>query len=265
MGVGMLKNKIRTIYRIFDTIRKNPDSLALLLKDAAQEGKFQRQIPGKYKGGLPVVEFLDICPAQDTIEPYSLLEGTSDIGDIMLLKALARKFDACRFLEIGTWRGETVANVAKVARECVTVDLPDKRRKGIPDIHGFFSKQDNIRHVYCDSLSLDFSSLGKFNLVFIDGKHSYEVVKSDTLNALKVLNENGVIVWHDYGYDLRLVAWGVLKGILDGMPADKHQNIYHVSNTKCAIYTPEKFNTSLESSFYVPNKTFELKISVKTK
>jgi hypothetical protein len=43
---------------------------------------------------------------------------------------------------------------------------------------------------------LNFSGLGRFDLVFIDGDHSYPYVVSDTRNAFKVLrDDNPMIVW----------------------------------------------------------------------
>ena len=37
----------------------------------------------------------------------------------------------------------------------------------------------------------------KFDIVFIDGLHTYEQVKKDILNSLKCLKENGIILVHD--------------------------------------------------------------------
>ena len=37
----------------------------------------------------------------------------------------------------------------------------------------------------------------KFDIVFIDGLHTYEQVKKDILNAVNCLNENGIILVHD--------------------------------------------------------------------
>jgi predicted O-methyltransferase YrrM len=57
-----------------------------------------------------------------------------------------------------------------------------------------------IRQVYADSGKMDWSALGgPFELIFIDGCHSEEYVRSDTDNALRQLTAGGVIVWHDYG------------------------------------------------------------------
>ena len=36
-------------------------------------------------------------------------------------------------------------------------------------------------------------------MVIVDGGHSYEVAKSDTQNALRLVRNGGIIVWDDYG------------------------------------------------------------------
>ena len=45
----------------------------------------------------------------------------------------------------------------------------------------------------------DFFSINKskFDLIFIDGMHTFEVSFRDLLNSLNILNENGTIVLHD--------------------------------------------------------------------
>jgi hypothetical protein len=52
----------------------------------------------------------------------------------------------------------------------------------------------------------------------------------------------------------------VLSGILDGLPKEEHNFLYHVSNTLCAIYTKEKFNSKLISFPVEPKKKFNIKI-----
>ena len=37
----------------------------------------------------------------------------------------------------------------------------------------------------------------KFDIIFIDGDHSYEGVKKDYDNSLPLLNNNGYIIFHD--------------------------------------------------------------------
>lgn len=225
-----------------------------------------------YKYGLPTIDLLDLFPNfEETVEPYSFLEGTSGSIDLALLKALARKYNHCRYLEIGTWRGESVANVASIADECVSIDFSDDemRKRGfsskIIKIQRFFSRDlKNVTHIGHDSHSFDFSVFSeKFDLIFIDGEHSYEGVKIDTQNAFTLLrNSNSIIVWHDYGWTPERVSWPVLAGILDGCPEEKRNNLYHVSNTICAIYTNGKFKTRFVTFPQIPNKSFTVKLSV---
>jgi len=57
-----------------------------------------------------------------------------------------------------------------------------------------------IRQVYGDSAAIDWTGLGgPFDLIFIDGSHYYDYVKSDTRNAFGCLAGDGCVVWHDYG------------------------------------------------------------------
>lgn len=224
-----------------------------------------------YEYGLPTIDLLDLFSNfEETVEPYSVLDGTSLPIDLALLKALARKYDHCRYLEIGTWRGESVANVAGIADECVSIDLPEEEmrqlgrsNKFIANIRFFSKSFKNIRCINHDSHTFDFLTLGKFDLIFIDGDHSYESVKIDTQNAFKSLRDsNSVIVWHDYGFSPEKIRWSVLAGILDGCPEEERNNLYHISNTLCAIYINGKFKTTFVTFPQTPNKSFTIKISV---
>ena len=57
--------------------------------------------------------------------------------------------------------------------------------------------QPNIRQIYADSTTMDFSEL-EFNAAFIDGGHDYDTVKSDSFNVINRIRTPGVILWHDY-------------------------------------------------------------------
>ena len=51
-----------------------------------------------------------------------------------------------------------------------------------------------------DSATFDFKPYhGHVDFFFIDGAHSYEYARSDTLNALACCHPGSVIAWHDYG------------------------------------------------------------------
>jgi hypothetical protein len=51
-----------------------------------------------------------------------------------------------------------------------------------------------------DSAVFDFAPYRrKVDFFFIDGAHSYEYARSDTLNAVKCCHPGSVMAWHDYG------------------------------------------------------------------
>jgi predicted O-methyltransferase YrrM len=260
-------NKLHKTLKVFGLIISKPYLLNTVLDE---EGVKKKYVVSKYNlpNGLPLVDILDIFPEfEDTIQPYSFLDGSSLPTDLVLLKGLAKKINCKDYFEIGTWRGESVAVVSEVAEHCITLNLPDEemKKKGLSydyiALHRFFSKNiHNIKHIQANSMTYDFTQLNrKFDLIFIDGDHHSESIKSDTQNAFKLLkDENSIIVWHDYGTGTETVRWNVLAGILDGCPVEERNKIYHVSNTLCAFYTNSEIKTSILKPNQNPDKYFSV-------
>jgi len=242
-------NKITKALSAISQIVRKPWLLNLVVN---QEENFREKVTRQYTmgNGLPVMAITDLFGKEfgQAIHPYAFLEGSCTPMDIALLKSLAQKFSVESYLEIGTWRGESVANVASVAKRCVTLNLPDNlmAQMGMhPDyiaMHRFFSQNlPNVTHLQGNSLHFDFHELqGDFDMVFIDGDHHYEMVATDTRNIFNRINpEKTIVVWHDYANNPEEIRWSVLLGILDGTPGDLHNCIVHVFNTLCAVYLPE--------------------------
>jgi hypothetical protein len=89
-----------------------------------------------------------------------------------------------------------------------------------------------IHQLFGDSLTFDFSPyFSQADLVFVDGGHRYEVVSSDSANALRLVRPGGVVVWHDfanYGH-----YNDITRAILDALPADQ---LIQVENSQLALY-----------------------------
>jgi len=266
-------SKISKAANIIKTLVTNPKSILTVLEHTDNFRKLIQQKHKDFSSGLPVLNILDLFPGMnETVSPYSFLDGTSLPSDLALLKLLARTFPECMYLEIGTWRGESVANVASVAKECYTINLPDDemRSRGLPEkyiqLHRFFSENlPNVKHIQHHSSTFDFASMEKkFDLIFVDGDHHYDQVKTDTRQVFKLLrNENSIIVWHDYARNPEQVRYEVLAGILDGCPAEFRNNLYHVSNTLCAVFTKKKYATQFNTPHSKPGNVFELIIKGK--
>lgn len=239
--------KAGKLFRAIKSILSDPSLLNLVLDDNKQ---WRDRVEAAYPDlkQLPVVELFEVISDEyEKVSPYSFLSGGSMPTDLLLLRGLAGKFEKCSYLEIGTWRGESVANVAQIADHCLTIDLPEteKRKLGFDETYineyARFSKNlQNVKHLQVNTAALDFASLGKFDLVFIDGDHHYNTIVRDTRNVLSNnIHENSIIVWHDYAFHPESTRYETLNAIADSIPEELHSRLYFVKNTLCAVYLPE--------------------------
>lgn len=265
-------SKIHKTFTALLSIIKNP---WLLNKIVNENKNWQEKVVQKHQlnDGLPVVQLNDLFPNfSETLNSFSFLGGGSLPTDIALLKSAARKFEDCKYFEIGTWRGESVCNVADVAKECYTLNLAPAqildltKNQKYADAHFFFSKDlPNVTQLLGDSRTFDYAGLNKkFDVIFIDGNHHYDFVKSDTEKVFQnLVHEDSIVVWHDYAYSPEKVRFEILNAILDGVPASEHQHLYHVGNSMCAIFIKGKFPTSKLELYDQPKFTYEVSLKAK--
>ncbi len=182
--------------------------------------------------GFPVIDMDQLVDPEQIchLGPMTFLDGGSLPTDMMLLAGLAEGIEDCSYFEIGTWRGESVANVASRAESCYTLCLTDEemRSMGMHEntiaSHRYFSKDlKNVTQLRGDSRSFDFATLNqKFDLIFIDGDHHYDFILSDTRNVFKhLVHDKSIVVWHDYGFHPDQVRFEVMAAILDGVGPDR--------------------------------------------
>ena len=232
--------------------------------------------PGLSAAGLPLVPLTHFVPtaapvAARTVAPFAFGDGGSLPTDLLLLRALARQRPGCRYLEIGTWRGESAANVAAEASTVHTLNLSpaELRALGLPEryieLHGFFSQPlPNVTHLHGNSATFDLAGLqrqaGPFDLVFIDGDHRYAAVRRDTARVFEHLVGPGtVVVWHDASRQPGHPRWEVLAGLLDGLPPGLPGQLVQVGNTLCAVYSPQPLPAQAPDPLADPS-TFEVEV-----
>ncbi len=187
----------------------------------------------------------------------AVVEGYLDDHQRLMLAALAKGLGARTFFEIGTNRGRTTWTVARNSPDLLsyTLDVPltsSPEAATLPlgsDDHHFFrpgdacgeafrgtSEAERITQLWGDSATFDFSPYeGRIDLVYIDGAHTYDYVRSDTRNAFELLSARGTIVWDDYGSNP-----GVLKLVTELAPTFDRP-VYHVFGTRMAIYSRQDF------------------------
>lgn len=267
MGKKLLK-----IMKVVFFLLRHPKQTAILLYEEKNE-----LVPNVTP--FKEIDLFDLVEENIEIYPVSFLEGGSSVLDFVLLSGLAKKINKCCYLEIGGWRGESVCNVAKYAKKCVSISLsPEEARNhfsrsvssdAIRENMYFYVKQGcdkNIEVIYENSYRFNFDTLNEtFDIIFIDGDHSYEGIFGDTKKALTLLkNEKSLLVWHDYTKNgNERIRGTTYKAITDAIPKDQHGYLYHVCNTACAIFLREEVKNSHAHEPYpkIPKGYFKAKIS----
>lgn len=123
---------------------------------------------------------------------------------------LVRRYRPARFLEIGTHRGMTTRTLAEKfpSMSITTVDPgdqipPDRRPKNqtaeyLPahEVGILCRGKPNVRLILNEFARHPWND-EKFEMIFIDGDHSFEAVLQDSKLALELVTKPGVIIWHD--------------------------------------------------------------------
>ena len=263
--------KIKKLFSALSKIISQPSLLNLiLLQNDNLKAEFLKKYPNLES--LPQITLKELDENFNTEIDLFFLDGGSMTTDLALLKTLAKKKSVNNYFEIGTWRGESVWNVAKEIEDCTTLNLSNadilelSNNKKYADLHGFLSKNNpHILHLEGNTKTFDFKKLNKkYDLIFIDGDHTSEMVKNDTQKVFEnLVHKDSIVVWHDYAFNPENIRYEVYKGILDGLPQDKHQNLYHVANTMCAVFISGKFTVKSFESPKEPEFLFQVNIKIK--
>jgi tetratricopeptide (TPR) repeat protein len=226
------------------------------VKQTVPLGKKLNKITSFLKPGLVKLKFEDIVPDSEKI-PYTLIDYLHDYGDVPLnelivLLKIVRAAGPSVMFEIGTFLGGTTLQFAANSNaDIYTLDLPpaghqdykqpeifDKDLDVYPDTPGkkFIGSpcEKRIKQLYGNSQTYDFSPYhGKIDIVFVDASHHYEDVRNDSINALKMVKEGGIILWHDYAS----YAPGVVRAIED---ISAGVSLIHIEGTSLVFHAAQQ-------------------------
>lgn len=164
--------------------------------------------------------------------------------DVCVLLHLVRRRRPQRFLEVGTHRGYTTRILAKKFpdMEIVTVDpgdqVPAEWRPG-NQVSEYLNQDQigelvrdyaNVRVVKQAFQEIDWGD-ARFEMIFIDGNHSFAHVLADSRLAMRLVTSPGVVVWHDFN-NVRDVNQALDQLTLDGYIVSLHNTwiAYHDSH-----------------------------------
>ncbi len=133
------------------------------------------------------------------------LSGHPNKVDMLFVCAIAKLRQARSIFEFGTYQGRTTCYLAEATAQTrvTTLDLPMEGNERYGRFNGDYFRgkpiAERIDQVFVDSRQLDVEPhRSKYDFIFVDGDHSYELVKNDTELAFQMLKPGGVIMWHDY-------------------------------------------------------------------
>lgn len=152
---------------------------------------------------------MDISKNRYSKEIETLIKTSKEIPEVgyrWLIEKVKEKKPKF-ILEIGTYQGRT----AKVLRMITGAEITTVDYRNYPigymtvnneNPHMF--RQEGVTYLVQDSRNIDVEKFkNAFDVIFIDGGHTHDIVKSDTEKSLKMIKPNGLIIWHDYGGDVK--------------------------------------------------------------
>ena len=197
----------------------------------------------------------DVIIKSFSITPLNNIVGMTSDYEAWIISSLSKI--SKKIFEFGTCSGKTTYLMglnSSVDAEIVSMtlnpdDLNNVKKKGKDNKVSFrniiqesiyekflFSDEEvekKIKIIFQNSLNLEHDKYkNEMDLIFIDGGHTYSVVKSDSEKSFEMLNENGIILWHDYVPGKRS-ARDVVKYINE---ISKQKKIYKIKNTSLCIF-----------------------------
>jgi predicted O-methyltransferase YrrM len=212
------------------------------LRMALSSARFIPRLPSALLGQLfPGIDALTISMRHEVRERALLYAEAYVLSLITAFKRPRRIF------EIGTATGQSTLLMARQAPDAVidTLDLgsalpalgvqtdepPWSDVESIGAAYRTTEHEARITQHLGDSATFDYEPLaGVVDLVFVDGAHTYEYVRSDSKNALRMLAPGGVIVWDDCNYQNP----GVSKALRELHSAGTE--VYRVHGARFAVH-----------------------------
>lgn len=96
-----------------------------------------------------------------------------------------------------------------------------------------------VHQLLGDSQKMRFEEYrGKMDLIFVDADHSYSFVLADSLNALDMRSEGGVVVWDDYVWHEDHPECSGVAMVLHDLHRKHPGRFFRIKGSRLAVYLP---------------------------
>lgn len=164
-----------------------------------------------YQGKIPkktIFEFLKEHNSEFEYIVYNYYPNNSydqkvsclGIEESLQLSSLVRFIKPKKLLEIGSNKGGTTYNFyINTSPDCEITSVDLNKIGPANELIKKALKDPRVKLIQTDTKDLLKKLEGqKFDFIFVDAGHDYHEIKNDTEIALKLISQNGLIVWHDY-------------------------------------------------------------------
>ncbi len=157
--------------------------------------------------------------------------GAGSFWDLTAIVALTKFVNPSACFEIGTGHGRTTLHLALNTRQDARIHTLDISRNEVTGC--MFRGKPEAEKITCltgDSRLFDFAPWkNAVDLVYVDGSHEYEAVKSDSAIAFELVAKGGCIIWDDF-----IQSWpGVARALRE---SPKAASLRRIAGTKLVCY-----------------------------
>ncbi len=189
-----------------------------------------------------------------TLQPQRHLEfGTWEgFGTLLCLRSSSAHVWTINLPEGETTEGEFIYDSSREPNDCRNpnsgaLSSPSDRAESIGWMYREVGQAQRVTQVLADSreYQLHPDLVGKFDTVFIDGSHHREDVSADQAKALAAVGRQGIVIWHDFTLNPRVVRGqpacvGVIAAIADEIDSlTAMGSLVWIENTLLLMRLPE--------------------------
>jgi hypothetical protein len=206
------------------------DALSRLM--GRRESSLQLRFDSRY-GNINLLESIALSHIVHAAEPRTVFEiGTFDGFSTYHLAKNSGKDTRIYTLNLPVEEGaaENFSPYSLIEYQGDSSTHAELRDRGLGSIYKTSDVAYKVTQLFGDSLTYDYTAfVGKVDLIFIDGGHSFRHVTTDTDNALRMVSDRGIIVWHDFNTQHRDIH-RFLRHLGRG------KKLYHIIDTRLVLY-----------------------------
>ena len=167
-------------------------------------------------------EWLNDNPGERAIETLGYPQMST--FDKEVLESLVQSVSGGKYLEHGSWVGESTRIIARIAKQWRgSVTITDHWR-GNPGIQlETLAHNNDVRAIFernTKGLPIDYKIDPPYDFIFIDADHRYSSVKADIERFLPMVRDHGILAGHDFDsteWDDEFIEQDYVNGVHHGV------------------------------------------------